>query len=175
MPAKRKPAPPTGLSAAGKRLWKAIINDVAADWELDAKDLALLAEAAKTADTLDKLEKAVKKDGATVYTENGRPLVHPAIDQANKLRGTQQKLLAAIDLEPNDDATARSRFARDAARARWGPNTHVFVTEASRPGPVTSSPRLGDPRPGVPLSARRLQPICNRTAPDGADQRYPPA
>jgi phage terminase small subunit len=96
-----------------------MVNDVAEDWELDAKDLALLGEAARTADALDKLEKAVKREGATVKTKQGRPLVHPAIDQANRLRQTQQKLLAAIDLEPSD-ARARSRFAREAAEARWG-------------------------------------------------------
>jgi P27 family predicted phage terminase small subunit len=119
---RKRPAPLADLAAPGKQLWKSIVNDVAADWELDAKDLQLLAEACRTADTLNNLEKAVKREGATVQTESGRSLVHPAIEQSRKLRDTQAKLLAAIELEPPDaDAAARSRFGREAARARWGP------------------------------------------------------
>ncbi len=73
MPTKRKPAPPSGPGAAGKRLWRSIVNDVAPDWELDAKDLALLAESCKPADTLDKLEKAVKREASA-----GRVTCEPA-------------------------------------------------------------------------------------------------
>jgi hypothetical protein len=78
MPAKRKPALPQSLGGAGKRLWRSIVNDTAPGWELDARDLALLGEAAKIADTLDKLEKAVKRDGETTTIDSGRVLIHPS-------------------------------------------------------------------------------------------------
>jgi phage terminase small subunit len=120
--AKAKSTPPAALGGAGKRLWRAIVKDVAADWELDAKDLATLTEAARIADTLAALEKAIKRQGAVVEGSTGQPRVHPAIGEANKLRETQHRLLRSIELEaPAADANARSRFASEAARARWSP------------------------------------------------------
>jgi Phage terminase, small subunit len=106
----------------GRKLWRSVVSDVEDGWQLDAKDLAALAEAGRIADTLDALEKAIKKQGAVVEGSTGQPRVHPAISEANKLRETQHRLLRSIELEaPAEDATARSRFGREAARARWGP------------------------------------------------------
>jgi hypothetical protein len=55
-----------------RRVWKAIVADVQLGRSLDAKDLALLAKESRNADTLDTLEKAIKRDGATVETSQGR-------------------------------------------------------------------------------------------------------
>jgi hypothetical protein len=121
MPTKRKRTVPADLKPAGKRLWKAITGDVQEGWSLDAKDYTAITEAARIADQLAALEKDVKRDGHTVLGSTGQPRVHPAIGEMRQLRETQHRLLRTVELEaPNADASARSRFASEAARARWG-------------------------------------------------------
>jgi hypothetical protein len=115
--------PPTGLSTAGKALWRRVLGDLAPGWELDARDLALLAEAAKLADELALLEKGIKQMGAVVEGSMKQPRPNPLMAEARAHRLAIQKLLAGLVLE--DPAIARaamspaSRRASDAAAVRW--------------------------------------------------------
>lgn len=96
---KRNPYPlPRGLGVAGKALWRNVTAEVDADWRLDARDLALLGEAARTADDLAALERAVKREGPLSPGSKGQVRVHPAVCEARQLRLVLARLLGQIEL-----------------------------------------------------------------------------
>ncbi len=92
---------PTGLSAAGKRLW----TSVTGHYELDEHEARLLLEACRTVDLLDLLEAAVRRDGPLVSSPQGER-AHPAAVEARQQRITLARLLAALRL-PDEEADAR--------------------------------------------------------------------
>jgi hypothetical protein len=49
--------PPSGLKAPGRRLWLSVVDK----YVLTASEAEMLAQAARTADELDRLEKAVRE------------------------------------------------------------------------------------------------------------------
>ena len=71
--------PPNTLDTAGMALWRSIVNDVAAGWELDSRDLTLLTAACQSADTIAKLDAIVAAEGVTVRGSKGQSRVHPAV------------------------------------------------------------------------------------------------
>ena len=117
------PSPPRGLRAPGSGLWTAIVADLDPSWELDARETAALGEACKIADQLDRLDKAVAVEGATVRGSRGQTTVHPAIGEGRALRLAQLRLLGSIELvDPMaavKAATPQQARARAAAQKRW--------------------------------------------------------
>jgi hypothetical protein len=113
--------PPSGLDAAGKRLWKSILADVGAGWRLDARELHLLERACRVEDELRLLEAAIDRDGPMTTGSRGQPTIHPALIEARQLRLVQQRLLGGIELcDPRQGTrTASSAHAGRAARSRW--------------------------------------------------------
>ena len=59
--------PPAGLKTAGRRLWRAVVDD----YDLTAPELEILRQAARTADVLDRLAVLVAGD-ELVDVESGR-------------------------------------------------------------------------------------------------------
>jgi hypothetical protein len=101
---------PSGLRAAGRRLWRDVTETLA----LDEHEKALLLEAARTADALDELEKVIRRDGVLV---SGRP--HPALVEARQQRMTLARLVASLRL-PEDLQLGRERpQRRGAARGTY--------------------------------------------------------
>jgi P27 family predicted phage terminase small subunit len=124
-----KPKPPATLAPPGRKLWRAILADLADGWELDRRELHLLEQACRCADDIAQLEQAVKRDGATVAGSRGQTVVHPAVTEARQLRIAQARLLGVIELEDPAVVRARmspaSRRAQAAAEARWGKGRRV--------------------------------------------------
>lgn len=98
--------PPTGLSAAGRRLW----SSVTVDYELDEHERRLLIEACRSADLLDQLAEALRRDGPMVDGPAGLR-VHPAAVESRQQKIALARLLAALRLpagsEEDRQATAR--------------------------------------------------------------------
>lgn len=122
--AKRKlPPAPADLGKPGKALWAAILSDLDAGWELDARELHLLARACRTEDELRQLDAAVDEDGPTAKGSRGQVVVHPALSEARQLRLVQLRLLSAIELaDPRSavrSATPAQARGRRAAESRW--------------------------------------------------------
>src|SRR4051794_9342986 len=113
--------PPKGLGAVGKALWKSVLEDLPDGWDLDHRELQILSLAARQADDLERLEKAIKKDGTMTVGSTGQPILHPAIPEARQARQSIGRLLGALALPDEDEepATAASHRARAAARTRW--------------------------------------------------------
>jgi pyruvate/2-oxoglutarate dehydrogenase complex dihydrolipoamide acyltransferase (E2) component len=115
------PAEPAGLGAAGQALWRSILGDLPASWELDGRELALLERACRQADDLGRLEAVLAEQGSMAVGSAGQPVVHPAIAEARQARLAIARLLGQIELpgeeeEPESEATRR---ARHAAKVRW--------------------------------------------------------
>jgi hypothetical protein len=89
---------PSGLRAPGRRLWQSVVTV----YELAEHERALLVEACRTIDLLDRLDAAVRRDGPLIDTPQGLR-AHPAAVEARQQRLTYGRLLAALRL-PDDDA-----------------------------------------------------------------------
>ena len=120
------PKPPTGLDAAGRNLWAAILGELPEGWEFSGRELDTLARAARCADELSRLEAVVDAEGVTVRGSRNQTVVHPAIPEGRQMRLTMLRLLAGID-RVADGAPVRdtSLRARSAARKRWDPKKAV--------------------------------------------------
>jgi hypothetical protein len=115
------PKPPTGLGRAGQQLWRAIVKE----WELDAREAAVLKRAAQQADANAALEKAIAKDGYMITGASGQRRLNSAVTELRNGRLAVARLLGEINLPAEGDnakgANAVSRKAQRAANARWHP------------------------------------------------------
>jgi hypothetical protein len=111
--------PPTGLKAQGKRLWAA----VATKYVLTPAELEMLAQACRTADELDRLERAVRQlSELTVRGSTGQPKAHPLLAEVRAHRVLLERLTGALNLPDEDEEVGlrgSSRHAQRAARGRW--------------------------------------------------------
>lgn len=96
-----KPTAPAGTKPGGRALWRSIVDD----FELDEHELALLRQAVRTVDVIDKLQADIDKHGATVESPQGVK-VHPAIVEIRQQRLALARLLAALRLPTGDEAEA---------------------------------------------------------------------
>jgi hypothetical protein len=91
--------PPSGLKAPGRKLWAAVINK----YVLTSAEVAMLEQAAHTADELDRLERAVRKLSDLVTTgSTGQLKPHPLLAEVRAHRMLLERLCTALCL-PNDD------------------------------------------------------------------------
>jgi hypothetical protein len=111
--------PPTGLKAPGRRLWTGVV----VSYILTPAELAMLEQAARTADELERLEKAVRALPDLVVTGSmGQPRMHPLLSEVRAHRALLAKLTEQLNLPDIDQQIgqrAGSRQARKAAVARW--------------------------------------------------------
>jgi len=118
VPDKSFPKPPPGTRAPGRRLWASVV----ADFELDTYELALLAQATRTVDTLNTLDAIVRREGEMVESTTGSVKVHPALVEARQSRIALARLLAALRLPDGEDGagTTGRRQRRVGARGVYG-------------------------------------------------------
>lgn len=110
---------PVGLGEAGNGLWTAIVSDLAAGLEFDARERELLRLAAKTADVASELESALEVRGVVVKGSRGQDRVNPAVGALVGVRRAQAALLGQLDLSGEGKQSAHTVRARRAAAARW--------------------------------------------------------
>ncbi len=117
MAEKSRQKAPSGLAAAGRRLWGA----VCADYTLEVAELAVLALACRQADDVAALEVAVKADGMMVAGAAGQRRLNAAVGELRQSRATLARLLGQLALPREDERpmTAAQERASRAARARW--------------------------------------------------------
>lgn len=117
---KRVPAP-KGLQAAGRALWGAIVGDLPPNWELDERELAVLALACRQADDIARLEAVLERDGVVVPGSTGQPRLSAVLGELRQSRLACSKLLGDLNL-PDEDGKSSSMSSQRAARAahsRW--------------------------------------------------------
>lgn len=119
---------PSGLGAAGRTVWRAVVDDLTAvgdddaTWELDGRERLILENAARQADLNAKLEAVIEEDGIVVAGSTGQRRLNAAATELRQGRVAVGKLLGELALPGEDGrvATARQKRARGAAEVRWG-------------------------------------------------------
>jgi hypothetical protein len=111
--------PPAELEASGKQLWDSVVGP----YVLTPAELSVLAEAARTADELDRLERAVRAlPDLMVAGSTGQPRPHPLLEEVRRHRQLLERLCVSLALPSVDEKEglgAAGRHARRAAVARW--------------------------------------------------------
>jgi hypothetical protein len=129
--------PPSGLRASGKRLWVS----VAEKYVLTAAEVEMLGQACRTADELDRLEKAVRVlPELTTRGSTGQLKPHPLLAEVRAHRLLLERLTTALCLPNEDEETGRSpgqKHGQRAIRARWKdhvPNARLAELRAAAGG-----------------------------------------
>ena len=89
---------PAGLSTPGRNLWR----DVTGRYELNPNEDRMLLAACRTADELERLEKALADAPATVAGSKGQIRPHPLFAEVRAHRLTFKQLLAAVGIEEGE-------------------------------------------------------------------------
>lgn len=122
--------PPGGLRAAGKRLWVAVADQ----FLLNPGELAMLEQACRTADELNRLESAVRALSELVTTgSTGQIKPHPLLAEVRAHRLLLERLTTALSLpDEREESGLRpgQRHGQRAANTRWR-EQHTWHAEAS--------------------------------------------
>ncbi len=109
------PPAPRGAQAAGRRLWRAVLQD----YELAEHEQVILRQAVHVADVCDELQRQVERDGPLL---NDR--AHPALIEARQQRALLARLIVAlrVPLEEDEerDGSSTRRSQRRALRGVYG-------------------------------------------------------
>lgn len=90
--------------------------------EFSTSELVVLETACRTADTIDELQRALKRDGVVVPGYAGQPRVNGVLGELRLQRQSLARLVAQLAVpEPGETVglTPRQRRARTAAQKRW--------------------------------------------------------
>lgn len=109
---------PTGLRAAGKKLWKSLADGT---YEFRPDELRILTDACRTADAIAVMEKELDAGELTVKGSQGQPVANPMLAEIRQYRALLVRQLKELHLPDEDGraAASRSESARSAANARW--------------------------------------------------------
>jgi hypothetical protein len=118
-----QPAPPKGLSASGRKLWRAVTREVAGQGvSLDSRELIWLEEAARLADRVAQLEAAIAGEDLIVPGHAKQPVAHPLLAESRQTRMLVAQMIARIRVDAPVEAAgapAGVNQHRAAANARW--------------------------------------------------------
>jgi DNA repair protein RadC len=107
-------APPRGTGPNGAKLWREILGA----YELQQHELALLTEAVRLVDELDRLHEIIAHEELITVGPHGSK-VHPAVTAAKELRICLARIVVALRV-PLGDQEAESRDRRPQRRGPRG-------------------------------------------------------
>ncbi|MGV3733483.1 MAG: hypothetical protein ACO1N6_08795 [Microcella sp.] len=94
------------------------------DYEWQAHELELLAEACRALDVITELAAIIAREGVTASGSMGQPVVHPAVGELRQQQQALAKMLTILNVPPLDDAAGiespLQTRGRLAAQSRWG-------------------------------------------------------
>ncbi|HWY01249.1 MAG TPA: terminase [Mycobacterium sp.] len=108
------PPVPRGTGANGAKLWREILGN----YELQQHELALLTEAVRLVDELDRLHEIIATEELITVGPHGSK-VHPAVTAAKELRICLARIVVALRV-PLGDQEAESRDRRPQRRGPRG-------------------------------------------------------
>lgn len=97
-------ADPAALRPAGRKLW----DWVAAEFDFEEHDRALLFEACRTVDLIGDLHAVVEAEGPVIDSPQGRK-AHPAAVEVRQQRITLARLLSALRIPTEDEERPQRR------------------------------------------------------------------
>lgn len=118
------PKPPDGLETAGRRLW----DSVTAKFVLNAGEVAILGQAAATADEIVLLGAELRGSSLVVAGYAGQPRPNPLLKIIQDHRLLLRRLIDSLALPDEDQESGLrpgARHAQTAARGRWKESNRV--------------------------------------------------
>ena len=118
------PKPPDGLETAGRQLW----DSVTAKFVLNAGEIAILGQAAATADEIVLLEAELRGSSLMVAGYSGQPRPNPLLKIIQDHRLLLRRLVDSLNLPDEDQESGLrpgARHAQTAARGRWKESNRV--------------------------------------------------
>lgn len=118
------PRTPAGLGKAGQRLWRGTFGerDDGSRLELRADELALLAEACRLADDVERIRGELADAPLTATGSQGQQVSNPLRGELHRTVATLDRVLRTLSL-PDDPGEAHGRggswAGRNLARQRW--------------------------------------------------------
>jgi hypothetical protein len=111
--------PPAGLRASGRRLWVSVADL----YVLTAAEVEMLGQACRTADELDRMERAVRAlPDLTTTGSTGQIKPHPLLAEVRAHRLLLERLMTALCLPDEDQEVGLrpgQRHGQRAINARW--------------------------------------------------------
>jgi hypothetical protein len=107
---------PAGLGAAGRKLWLSV-TDV---YDLEVYEEALLLQAARCADYLDRLAAEAAAGTVTVENMKGDRIVSPAIVESRQQGIALSRLLASLRLPSGEEEGNQRPQRRGGSRGTYG-------------------------------------------------------
>ncbi len=104
------PPAPRGAQAAGRRLWRTVLQD----YELAEHERVILRQAVHVADVCDELQRQIERDGPLL---NDR--AHPALIEARQQRALLARLIVALRVPLEEDELAPPRPQRRGLRGAY--------------------------------------------------------
>jgi hypothetical protein len=115
------PCVPRGHDKGGKALWRSV--HAVFGFTGEPHLLAILEQACRTRDEIDRLEAAMERQPYTVLGSAKQVQVHPLVSEARFQRKALAELLSRIGLpdngDPDDPHARHSAAGKKAAHARW--------------------------------------------------------
>jgi P27 family predicted phage terminase small subunit len=116
--------PPKGLRGAGLTLWERTVDGVEDGWKLDAHDLVVLEQCCRWADTIDRLQRRVDREGVEVDGSKGQRVAHPLLREVRMTRALLAANIGKVEISRprattrHLDKRGRDQL-RDARSRRW--------------------------------------------------------
>ena len=122
---------PAGLDAAGKRLWRSVVDVF--DLDEEPHKVSVLTQACRVADIIAELDEHAAEAPLTVRGSQGQPVIQPTLAEARFQRALLAQFLGRLGFPDNDERTRRPetrrrKAARTAAKARW----RIGATDVTR-------------------------------------------
>ncbi|GGG50745.1 hypothetical protein GCM10011374_11680 [Kocuria dechangensis] len=121
----QKKRAPRNLGRAGKSLWNRVMDD----YELSPAEEAVLVEAARVMDTLERLETEAAGQPLTDSSPQGR-VVNPLLREARMQRQTLDRLVRSLGI-PLVEGTSRGNRRGNSQEEPTGPRSFHVVEDAS--------------------------------------------
>jgi phage terminase small subunit len=111
------PRPPDALRSSGRAFWRKITSV----YDLSPAEVALLARACRTLDTLADIDRTLMREGLVVTGSTGQRRGHPLLGAMSELQRTLEVLIRGMALPMPDEDVGRRRSPQqtEAAQARW--------------------------------------------------------
>ncbi|MCW2601856.1 MAG: hypothetical protein JWM02_3685 [Frankiales bacterium] len=112
------PRIPAGLGSAGSTLWRS----VASKYELRADEVAVFADACRTADMIAVMEAGLEGQPLMVRGSQGQDVINPLISELRQYRAAKASLLRQLKLPDEGSSDVGGELSaknRAAANARW--------------------------------------------------------
>jgi phage terminase small subunit len=113
----RRPAPPKDLQAAGKAMWKSILDE----FKLNSAEMGLLYQLCVTLDELAAMKADLAEMGTVVMGSRNQPRPNPLLPLIVAHRKLVDQLVVAVGLPLEGEMVGRRRSAqaKQAVDSRW--------------------------------------------------------